>query len=100
MRSSLRALSLHRVAFAVAFALVTLFGLRASHAQTVPPDGAFVAQFCGSAVSFDPANDVTGASNERDVVGTAPSAAIYFYNDGQYLFLRMRVASDPRRRDG
>jgi hypothetical protein len=76
---------------AVALVLVTA---SAASAQSFP-DAGWTPLRCQTTVMTDPYADESGAQNDRDIVGDLTDAAGYRTSDGTYLYLRMRVDSDP-----
>ncbi len=75
----------------LAIALVPSLGL----AQVFPSDDAYVAVQCSGGDSWDPASDGPGANSERDIVGEDGAPAVLLHDDGDFLFLRLRIAADP-----
>jgi hypothetical protein len=81
----------------VASAVAVFLGVAATaQAQTFPPESAWVALTCGGGtVMTDAVQDHGGSFDERDIVGDANAPAGLRAADGQFLFLRMRLESDP-----
>ena len=77
-------------------ALLLLFASRAATAQSFPADGDWVPLPCGNGVMVDPAGDTPNAIGALDVVGTPGAPAGHHAADAQFLYLRLRVAGDPR----
>ena len=65
-------------------------------AQTFPPAGDFIDGMCDGAPASDPTADEPGALGSRDVVGVPTAPVFQYARDGAFLYLRMRVDSDPR----
>jgi MYXO-CTERM domain-containing protein len=65
-------------------------------AQSFPAPAAWVPLTCGNGPMIDAANDTPGATGPLDLVGTTVSPAGFHAADAQFLYLRMRVAGDPR----
>ncbi|MEK6607301.1 MAG: hypothetical protein AABZ30_06525, partial [Myxococcota bacterium] len=61
---------------------------------TPPVDSQFVAFDCATGASFDPDTDM-GPKDHRNVVGDPTFPALYRAMDATYLYLRMRVDTDP-----
>jgi hypothetical protein len=68
----------------------------AALAQSFPADSAWRPFRCGADPMTDAADDHPGAVQERDVVGTAQAPAGLRASDPDFLYLRLRVSSDPR----
>lgn len=66
-----------------------------AQAQNFPSGAAWVPLPCGGGVMVDAANDTPGATGALDLVGGNPSPAGYHAADGNFLYLRMRVAGNP-----
>jgi hypothetical protein len=79
----------------LALPLLVLALPRAATAQTFPAANAYVALPCGAGPMVDPAGDTPNAAGALDLVGTDPSPAGFHAADGQFLYLRMRVAGNP-----
>lgn len=68
-----------------------------ARAQTFPTaTGAWVPLPCGAGVMVDGANDTPNATGALDLVGTPASPAGFHAADANFLYLRLRVAGDPR----
>ena len=79
-------------------ALVTLaFVLVATDAaaQSFPVDALWDPLFCDQAAMTDPFQDESGASAERDLVGTLAAPVGMYAADASFLYLRMRLDQDP-----
>jgi hypothetical protein len=84
--------------FVVAAAVATLVALpRPAAAQNFPTAAAeWFPLPCGTANMTDGVGDTPNASGGLDIVGTAANPAGYHAADKNYLYLRLRVAADPR----
>ena len=76
-------------AIAVGTCLAVVLVSRTSHAQTFPRDQQWIPLTCNGQVVTDAAGEVQPPA--IDVVGSADNPAAYFYMDGAYLFLRLRI---------
>jgi MYXO-CTERM domain-containing protein len=77
----------------VVAAIAALLWTLPVHAQTFPPDSAWVPLRQGGVVLGDPLADAQGP---RDIVGDAQNGAAFIYRDATHLFFRLRVNVDPR----
>lgn len=61
-----------------------------------PPDSAFEAVTCSDPTSIPSQDSCTDeARDHRNVVGGGTTPAYLVYNDGTYLYLRLRIEADP-----
>ena len=67
----------------------------AAQPTTYPADSAYTATQCGTIPSFDPTSDGGSANAERDIVGDGTHPALFYYDDGAYIFFRIRLEDDP-----
>ncbi|MCK6552917.1 hypothetical protein L6R52_44245, partial [Myxococcota bacterium] len=67
---------------------------------SMPAESAFVAATCGGVPAWDPISDIPGGTLHRDVVGTTQYPALYTAIDATYVYLRMRVDTDPLQSPG
>lgn len=82
--------------WAIVAALVLAPWASASAQVTFPADGAYSPWPCQAGVMIDAVHDEAGATAERDLVGDDAAPAGLRAADGQFLYLRLRVDSDPR----
>jgi hypothetical protein len=72
-----------------------------AHAQpTFPADGEYDPLDCGPNTMWDPVADEPGAIDERDIVGDDADPAGFRTDDGEFLYLRLRLESDPLEASG
>jgi hypothetical protein len=81
---------------AVAAALMLTPWGSASAQVVFPGDAAYSPWPCQAGVMIDPVHDEAGATAERDLVGEEAAPAGLRAADSQFLYLRLRVDSDPR----
>ncbi len=62
-----------------------------------PTNGDWIPIYNGSDMLSDPQKDSTGS---RDIVGDPTNAAAYLFNDGNYIYFRVRLDADPRDNSG
>jgi uncharacterized repeat protein (TIGR01451 family) len=65
-------------------------------ARAWPGDGDWIPIYNGS----DMLSDLEDSAGSRDIVGDAASAAAYLFNDGNYIYFRLRLDADPRDNSG
>jgi MYXO-CTERM domain-containing protein len=70
-------------------------GQTQKEALVPPDDSAFAPFLCGGEPSWDPVDDVAGASQHRDVVGDTDFPALYRASDDDFLYLRIRLDGNP-----
>lgn len=81
----------------VAVSIAALIVLLPSPALAWPTTGQWIPIYKSSTLLQDPGGDANGA---RNVVSDANNAAAYIFNDGTYLFFRLRLDSDPTGQGG
>ncbi len=82
------------------FVLISIFCLTAvfcSEAHAWPTTGQWIPIYKGSVYLQDPTGD---ASSARNVVSDATHPAAYIFNDGTYIYFRLRLDSDPSGQGG
>lgn len=80
------------VGFCVA---ATLLGSAPALAQSFPTSDRWSPLHCTDSVMTDRFQDESGATSERDLVGDVDHPAGAIASDGEFLYLRVRVESDP-----
>jgi hypothetical protein len=84
-----------RAALAAVVAVLVVGGT--ARAQTFPTaQSAWTPLPCGAGVMVDATNDTPGATGALDLVGTSAAPAGYHAADANFLYLRLRLAADPR----
>src|SRR5512133_564227 len=64
-----------------------------------PADSDWIAVPRGFSYLSDPQNDAIG-NDARDIVGDATRPVAYVFNDGNYVYYRIRVDKDPHDNSG
>lgn len=86
----------HRLLTQLLFSAALLL-VAATNVHAWPADSDWIPIYNGTEMLSDPQKDSTGS---RDVVGDATNAAAYLFNDGNYIYFRMRVDAEPRDNSG
>ena len=71
-----------------------LLALTSTDAQAWPTESDWSALVNGSSALGDPTGD---GANSRDIVGDDTHPAAYVFNDGNYIYYRIRLDADPRK---